>query len=29
MGTGEILFLALVLVAFVGFAATLAFYSRG
>jgi hypothetical protein len=29
MGTGEFLFLALVLVAFVGFAATLAFYSSG
>lgn len=29
MGMGEILFLALILVAFVGFAATLAYYSKG
>jgi hypothetical protein len=29
MGGGEILFLAIVMVAFVAFAATLAYYSRG
>jgi hypothetical protein len=28
MGMGEILFLALILIAFLGFAATLAYYSR-
>jgi hypothetical protein len=28
MGTGEILFLALILIAFLGFAGTLAYYSR-